>query len=315
MNPTSPPSPPSPPSPISGPAAETRLHALLDRSPVATAFMRDQRFSQVGAQMNHLFHCADDAGLTGQPTRSVHVSDAFHAGVHQRMLEAFAVQHPFDEEIEYVRRDGTRFWGRLQAMPLGWGEPGGEALWMIEDVTTTRRQREHPTWASAHDNLTELCNRREFERRVADHVGSRRHEPVCMLHIDLDHFAAVNVQFGNAGGDHALFEIAALLQAKVRTSDLAARLEGDHFAVLLPACDEHWAQLIADKLRLAIGQFRVRWGDKRARVPTSVGVVQISLAMTTADAVMAAAATACREAKEAGRNCVRVYRADQAAAV
>ncbi len=304
----------SPSLPASGPAADVRLHALLDRSPVAMAFMREQRFGQVSAQMNHLFHCADDTGLAGQPTRSVHVSDAFHAGAHQRMQDAFAVQHPFDEEIEYVRHDGTRFWGRLQAAPLDWAQPEADALWIIDDVSALRRQREHPTWSSMHDNLTELCNRREFERRVADHVGSRRHEPVCVLHINLDHFGTVNQQFGMAGGDHALFEIAALLQAKVRTSDLVARLEGDHFAVLLPACDEHWAQLIADKLRLAIGQFRVRWGDKRARVPASLGAVQISRAMHTADAVMAAAASACAEAKESGRNCVRAYRAVEPAA-
>jgi diguanylate cyclase (GGDEF)-like protein len=301
--------------PAPGPGPETRLNTLLDSSPVAMAFICGQQFDSVGAQMNQLFHCTDDAGLAGQATRSVHVSDAFHAGVHQRMVQAFAVQHPFDEEIEYVRRDGTRFWGRLRALPLVWAEPGGEALWMIEDVSADRLQREHPTWASAHDNLTELCNRREFERRVADNVGSRRHEPVSVLHIDLDRFALVNQQFGQAGGDHALFELATLLQAKVRTSDIVARLEGDHFAVLLPACDEHWAQLIADKLRLAIGQFRVRWGDKRARVPASVGVVQISQAMDTPESVMTAAAQACAEAKEAGRNCVRVYRAvEQAAA-
>jgi diguanylate cyclase (GGDEF)-like protein len=230
------------------------------------------------------------------------------------MQQAFGIQHPFDEEIEYVRRDGSRFWGRLRALPLVWGEPCGEAMWLIEDVTAARVQREHPTWASAHDSVTELCNRREFERRVADHVGNRRHEPVSVLHIDLDHFDQINQQFGQAGGDHALFEVATVLQAKVRASDIASRLEGDHFAVLLPACDEHWAQLIADKLRLAIGQFRVRWGDKRARVPASVGVVQISLAMTTAEQVMSAAAAACHEAKEAGRNCVRVYRAVEPAA-
>ena len=290
-------------------AVELRLHALLERNPVAMAFTRDQRFGEVGAQMNQLFHCADDAGLAGQPTRAVHVGDTFDADLHRRMLEAFAAQHPFDEEIEYTRRDGTRFWGRLRALPLAWSDPGGEALWMIEDATALRHQREHPSWASAHDKLTELCNRREFERRVADHVGTRRHEPVCVLHIDLDHFAAINRQFGQAGGDHALLEIAKLLQSKVRASDVVARLEGDHFSVLLPACDAHWAQLIATKLRLAIGQFRVRWGDQRTRVPASLGVVQISPAMASAEAVMAAAAAACRDAKDAGRNCVRVHRA------
>ncbi|CAD5372258.1 GGDEF domain-containing protein [Rubrivivax sp. A210] len=301
------------PHPLDQAVAAARLHALLDRCPVAAAYVQAQRFTAVGAQMNQLFGCADEAGLAGEPTRAVHGSDACHAGVQQRMAEAYARQHPFTEEIEYARRDGSRFWGRLRAMPLDWADASGEALWLIDDVSAERRQREHPTWASSHDDLTELCNRREFERRLADHVGSRRHEPVSVLHIDLDRFALVTEQFGQAGGDHALFEIATLLQAKVRASDIVARLEADHFAVLLPACDEHWAQLIADKLRLAIGQFRVRWGDKRARVPACVGVVQLSPAMAAAEEVLAAAAAACREAKEAGRNCVRVHRATEPA--
>jgi diguanylate cyclase (GGDEF)-like protein len=300
--------------PAAGTLAERRVHTLLDRSPLAAAFVRDRRFCEVGTQMNQLFHCADDAGLAGQPTRAVHLSDALHADLHRRMQEAFDLQHPFDDELEYVRRDGSRFWGRLRAQPLVWGEPGGEAMWLIEDVSAARLQREQPSWASTHDSLTELCNRREFERRVADHVGSRRHEPVSVLCIDLDHFAQVNQQFGRPGGDHALFEIATLLQSKVRASDIAARLEADRFAVLLPACDEHWAQLIAEKLRLAIGQFRVRWGDQRARVPASVGVVQISLAMSTPEQVLDAALGACREAKKGGRNRVRVYRSVESAA-
>jgi diguanylate cyclase (GGDEF)-like protein/PAS domain S-box-containing protein len=290
-----------------------RLHALLDHSPVAAAYVREQRFGLVGARLNQLFGCGDEAGMQGQPTRGVHVSDAFHAGLEQRLQQAFGRQHPFDDEIEYARRDGTRFWGRLRAMPLDWTVPQGEALWLIEDISAERQQRGQPTWASTHDNLTELCNRREFERRLADHVGSRRREPVSVLYIDLDHFAQVNEQFGLAGGDHALFEVATLLQARVRTSDIVARLQSDQFAVLLPACDVHWAQLIADKLRQAIGQFRVRWGDKRSRVPACVGVAQIDPAMATAEAVLEAAAAACRDAKKAGGNSVRVYRAAEQA--
>ena len=75
------------------------------------------------------------------------------------------------------------------------------------------------------------------------------------------------------------------------------------------------SKLTDAKLRMAIGQFRLRWGDKRTRVPASVGVVQISLSMNTPEHVLGAAASACREAKEAGRNCVRVYRASEPVAV
>lgn len=284
-----------------------RMRALLVRAPMAVGFVQGPRFEVVSEYFNHLFGHGDETDLSGQATRSVHVSDGAHSGVFERMAVAFAAGRPLDEEIEYVRQDGSRFWGRLQATPVHWDVPAGEALWVIDDVTAARQLRMQPTWTAKHDALTELANRREFERRLAEHVGSRRHEPVSVLWIDVDKFQEVLTGMGREVADHFLYGLGQMLVTKVRASDLVARLETDHFAVLLPDCDQHYAQIVAEKIRSAVAGYRLRWGLHRTRVKACVGVVQLQPNLETVDSVIGAATLACAEAKASGGDSVRVF--------
>lgn len=284
-----------------------RLRALLVRAPTAVAFVSGQRFEVVSEEFNHMFGFGDDSDLGGQGTRVVHTTDLAHTALHERAAAAFAAGRPLDEEIEYVKRDGHRFWGRLQATPVHWDAPGAEALWIVEDVSAARAQRLQPTWTAKHDAVTELANRREFERRLAEHVGSRRNEPVSVLWLDVDKFAEVVKGMGAEVGDHFLYGLGQMLIGKVRASDLVARLEEDHFAVLLPDCDQHYAQIIAEKVRSAVAGYRLRWGLHRTRVKASLGVVQLQPSLTTVDAVLGGAMLACTEAKAAGGDSVRVF--------
>jgi diguanylate cyclase (GGDEF)-like protein/PAS domain S-box-containing protein len=284
-----------------------RLRALLVRAPTAVAFVSGQRFEVVSEEFNHLFGFGDDSDLVGQGTRAVHTTDMAHAALHERAAAAFSAGRPLDEEMEYVKRDGHRFWGRLQATPVHWDAPTAEALWIVEDVTAARAQRLQPTWTAKHDAVTELANRREFERRLGEHVGSRRGDPVSVLWLDVDRFGDVIKGMGTEVGDHFLYGLGQMLISKVRASDLVARLEEDHFAILLPDCDQHYAQIIAEKVRASVAAYRLRWGMHRARVKASVGVVQIQAALTTVDSVLGGAALACTEAKAAGGDSVRVF--------
>ena len=190
---------------------------------------------------------------------------------------------------------------------MHWDAPAGESLWIVEDVSAARAQRLQPTWTAKHDAVTELANRREFERRLSEHVGSRRNEPVSVLWLDVDKFGEVVQGMGAEVGDHFLYGLGQMLIGKVRASDLVARLEEDHFAILLPDCDQHYAQIIAEKVRSAVASYRLRWGLHRTRVKASLGVVQIQPSLVTVDAVLGAAALACTEAKAAGGDSVRVF--------
>lgn len=295
------------PAPQPDDATVARMKSLMMRAPMAVAFVAGDRFQVVSDNFNHLFGHGDDTDLAGQATRSVHTNDMAQAALAERAHAAFAEGRPLDEEVEYVRRDGGRFWGRLQASPLSWDAPTGEALWIVDDVSAARALRLQPTWTAKHDSITELANRREFERRLSEHVGSRRHEPVSVLWLDVDQFGRVIQGMGPEVGDHFLYGLGQMLLTKVRASDLVGRLEEDHFAVLLPDCDQHYAYIIAEKIRAAVAGYRLHWGLHRSRVKASVGVVQLHPTLETVDAVLGASALACTEAKAAGGDSVRVF--------
>lgn len=284
-----------------------RMQAMLVRAPVAMGFVKAGRFEVVSEQFNQLFAHGDDTDLRGQGIGLVFVSENALAAFQERQGSAFTAGKPLDEEIELVRRDGSRFWGRLQATPLKWDEVGSEAFWVIEDVTAARQLRLQPTWTAKHDTVTELSNRRELERRLSEHVNSRRQDPVSVLWVDVDRFTDVINGMGAEVADHFLYGLGQILVAKVRATDPVARLEKDHFAIILADCDQHYAQIVAEKIRASIAGYRLRWGLHRTRVKASVGVVQIHSSLDTVDAVLGAAAHACAEAKAAGGDSVRVF--------
>jgi diguanylate cyclase (GGDEF)-like protein len=106
---------------------------------------------------------------------------------------------------------------------------------------------------SQEDALTGLANRRRWDSELAAASESAREDgsPVAVVLVDLDHFKQVNDHFGHAGGDEALRQVAALLQARVRAGDLVARLGGDEIALLLPGADLERARAVAEEARLA----------------------------------------------------------------
>lgn len=297
-----------------------RLYALMHLCPTACAFVRDDNFESVSASFELLFSSVEPDGLAGLSTGSVMVSDAAPGSLRQQMASAFAAGLPFDDEVELKRRDGSRFWGRLRATPVRWDDAAGLALWFVDDVTKARQQRLLPHWQSTHDPVTELANRREFDRRLSDHLSLRRRQPVSVLMINIDRFANVNATLGEAGGDRALQTIGARLLSKVRASDLVARLHADCFGVLLPDCELHYALLLADKLCDEVSRDRLRAGVKSLRVSASIGATQLGAAVREPQAVIDACAVAVAQAKAAGGNTVRVagweeFNADEAAEV
>jgi diguanylate cyclase (GGDEF)-like protein len=106
---------------------------------------------------------------------------------------------------------------------------------------------------AATDELTGLYNRRYFNERLRTALSSaRRHDsPLSIIMIDLDHFKAVNDNFGHYEGDRVLKAFADLLLVMIRTEDIAARWGGEEFAIILPqtACEAGVA--LAERIRSA----------------------------------------------------------------
>jgi diguanylate cyclase (GGDEF)-like protein/PAS domain S-box-containing protein len=193
------------------------------------------------------------------------------------------------------------------------GEIDGAVL-MLHDVTESRGLTRQISYQAAHDALTGLVNRREFERRLQEAVdGARTGESNHVLcYLDLDRFKLINDTSGHQAGDGLLRDIAKLLRAAVRDSDIVGRLGGDEFGILLVGCPLDKARQIADEVCSKVADHRFVWRDRIFNVGASIGLVELSRDSGSLEEALAAADTACYQAKQTGGH-VMVYSArDQA---
>ena len=211
-----------------------------------------------------------------------------------------------------IAHDGREFSIADSAAPIRnhQGDLVGAVL-VFHDVTEERRIARELRFRAAHDVLTGLINRREFELRVEQaleraSIDSTEH---ALCYIDLDQFKVVNDTCGHAAGDDLLRQVASLLQAHLRRLDTLARLGGDEFGLLLENCPEPVAVRITSELLEALRMHRFTWGGRSFRLGASIGVAMISQPLQSLAQALSAADAACYAAKEAGRDRVKFYRA------
>ena len=164
---------------------------------------------------------------------------------------------------------------------------------------------------ATHDELTGLLNRRRFLERLDSEWQLRRRygDAVGLLIVDVDHFKAVNDTMGHLEGDRVLRDLARLLNTSVRKVDLVARYGGEEFVILLPRATPETAQMVAEKLRLAVEDARIApVGDAELGPTVSVGAACATPSTTDCEPLdlVAAADAALFQAKERGRNQVVV---------
>ncbi len=158
---------------------------------------------------------------------------------------------------------------------------------------------------SRTDPLTSLLNTRAFYEEATRvlAVCRRTRRPVTMAYIDLDNFKAVNDTLGHQAGDELLREVAALLRAATRPSDVCARLGGDEFAVMLPEVDQREASVALERLRSMLSDTLVYEG---CSVTGSIGAVTFIDVPEDLEGVVRAADSQMYAAKNAGKNRLRL---------
>lgn len=152
------------------------------------------------------------------------------------------------------------------------------------------------------DSLTGIANRRAFTRELEREFGRARRYGyrLAVVFVDLDNFKVINDTYGHAAGDVALQTLASVLAGAVRGSDLAARIGGDEFALLLVQTDEEMARRVVERIQAILH----RWPFVLAQDPPVSAFIRVStgigaLGPTTADpaALLHAADTALYTAK------------------
>ncbi len=188
------------------------------------------------------------------------------------------------------------------------------AVLVFQDVGASRMLSKLLTYQAAHDDLTGLYNRREFERRLSRSIERvfKFDEHYILFYMDLDQFKVVNDTCGHMGGDLVLRQIAELVSSLIKERETFARLGGDEFGVLLEGYTLEEAKDIANEILDAIRKYRFHWSGKIFEIGVSIGIVDIDQGMQSISTIMGYADAACYMAKELSGNNIQVYQIDDA---
>jgi diguanylate cyclase (GGDEF)-like protein len=162
------------------------------------------------------------------------------------------------------------------------------------------------------DPLTSMLNRHALSGRIAELAQHARvtRQPIALILCDIDHFKQINDVRGHATGDAVLQGLAYRLRLELRAYDLAYRLGGEEFLIVMPGGDTAKASQVAEALRKAVEREPI----SEVSVTMSFGVAASQAGDFVYESLFAVADAALYEAKNGGRNCVRVARPSDAKA-
>lgn len=176
----------------------------------------------------------------------------------------------------------------------------------------TRRLTRQLEYASHHDDLTGLMNRRRLTQRLDEEFVRQARYPQHhgLLAIDVDHFKRINDAWGHPAGDQVLKAVADCLRQASRGSDCVARVGGEEFWVLMPHVTPESAEQAAQRMVTAVRALRMPAVATDLRVTVSIGVAVAARSGDNPEALLHRADAALYRAKETGRDRVAVCHHD-----
>jgi diguanylate cyclase (GGDEF)-like protein/PAS domain S-box-containing protein len=292
--------------------SEARFRRLFEEAPIGVAVLAlDGRFQQVNSRLAELTGYSVDQLLATTHEAITAPGDIAAdrdglAALRSGQISAYRA------EKRYRHASGGLLWASVSVSLVrdGEGEPS-HFIGQVQDIGDRKRFEGELQYLADHDHLTGMYNRRRFEEEVEREVArARRYGTVAaVLALDLDHFKDVNDSLGHSLGDQVITEVGQICRRRLRSTDVAARLGGDEFAVLLPNLDADQAELVAVSLLEAIrSQDHLDLPGGPRRVTASVGIADLGESgQSSAEQLMGRADIALYDAKDAGRDCARLY--------
>jgi diguanylate cyclase (GGDEF)-like protein/PAS domain S-box-containing protein len=221
-----------------------------------------------------------------------------------------AVEKSTTTEMQMRRNDGSTFWVSDHVRPIL--TSNGKILHYegsLIDISEQKKAELELEQMAITDPLTGLPNRRYFFSRaeyVFGHITKPSHS-LAVLMIDIDHFKRINDRFGHAAGDIVLYRIAQMLQSNLRSNDIAGRYGGEEFSVILVRINRDGICQIADRLCKTIGSNHINIGKDEIIATLSIGIAVLDSTTTSLDILLQRADQAMYSAKQAGRNCWKLW--------
>jgi diguanylate cyclase (GGDEF)-like protein/PAS domain S-box-containing protein len=210
----------------------------------------------------------------------------------------------YEMEKRYFTKDGHLIWVLL-AVAMVREDDGTPRHFIsqIQDISARKRLEEHTYELANRDPITSLYNRRRFEEELKRQIARCREdgESAALLLLDLDRFKNVNDSAGHVAGDRLIRLVGRSLDERIHDPDIAARIGGDEFAVILRDIDLAQARTVAEELRLAVTA-----ADLERDCTASVGLCRLHGDVPDAETCFRAVDRAMYRAKGQGRDRVVV---------
>lgn len=179
-------------------------------------------------------------------------------------------------------------------------------LGISTDMTERKKLEDNLLYLATTDELTQLYNRRQFLHLSEQTLNrsKRYNEPLTLLMCDIDFFKHINDTFGHAAGDLVLQKVSQILKSALRETDIAGRVGGEEFAILLVQTPQEISFDVAERLRKSIENCPIYLEDGINTIPitVSIGVASPIYPYETLSSLMQRADQSLYQAKRSGRN-------------
>jgi diguanylate cyclase (GGDEF)-like protein/PAS domain S-box-containing protein len=210
----------------------------------------------------------------------------------------------YEMEKRYFTKQGHLIWVLL-AVAIVRDEDGSPRHFIsqVQDISERKRLEAHTYELANRDQITSLYNRRRFEEELRRQIARCREEDesAALLLLDLDRFKNVNDSDGHVAGDRLIRTVGRTLDERIAEPDVAARIGGDEFAVILRDIDLAQARAVAEELRVAIAA-----ADTERTTTASLGLCRLHGDVPDAETCFRAVDRAMYRAKGQGRDRVVV---------
>jgi diguanylate cyclase (GGDEF)-like protein len=226
-----------------------------------------------------------------------------------------AIETGKTQVVEYklpvLSGDEHWFEGRIASMGK-FPDGHSRVVFIATDITERVQLYQETQKLAAQDPLTGCFNRRHFMVLAKQELQrvARYGRPVSLMMLDIDHFKNFNDQYGHPAGDQVLYALVNLCQKILRNVDILARYGGEEFVILMPETDSHAVISTAERLREEIERMEVITSQGGRSVTASMGAAsydESSGKSLSVDVLIERADQALYEAKNAGRNCIRLW--------
>ena len=285
-------------------ANQSRLRLIIQSSPfpIIISRLRDDRLILVNQKAKELLN-VDSEKLTDYKLGDFFADATFKTELMTRLEKSSEIE---EFEVLIKPQNGLQeeeTWVQLSTHVIDF-EYEIALYSAVQDITERKRKEMELFNEATRDSLTNAYTRRFFEELATKEIqrSVRYGRPFCLLMIDADHFKNVNDTYGHSVGDKVLKELVCTCTRILRKSDIISRFGGEEFLVLLPEISILNAQIVADRLRIAISETPVK-GDNGEDVhfTVSIGMVPSSYS-TDLQELIKASDEALYVAKNSGRN-------------